>query len=306
MPARSTPFQTLVHHIQSHLAPGASVQESAMMKHRLTGEEREVDVVLRSPVGEHSIVVSIECIDQSRPADTTWVEQMKTKHDHLETDRLILVSRSGFYGPALTLAATLGIRTYTPDEAIREDWMKLVGEKQVFFSRYDFTPTTIWLRLESPEGSQFVEAADGTEVRRPSNGATGTLGEVVMFALSSQKFAVPAMEGLAQDCQATIDCDFTLGDPLFAVDATAREHPFSAIRVKARVVRRTSPLPLSSLSWNGTPAAFGAADTALGKTLATFIEPSPGTLEGRVAVDGKPLELHIHPDYAGTPLSPKR
>lgn len=117
MPARSTPFQKLVHHIQAQLAEGHSVQESAMLRHRLTGEEREVDVVIRSAVGEHPIVVSIECIDRKRRADSTWVEQMKAMHEHLETDRLVLVSRSGFYKPALSLAASLGIATYTPDEA---------------------------------------------------------------------------------------------------------------------------------------------------------------------------------------------
>jgi hypothetical protein len=94
MPARSTPFQNLVAHIQTRLSAGASVEESALLRHRMTGEAREVDVVIRSSIGEHPVVVSVECIDQSRQADTTWIEQMKTKHDHLETDRLVLVSRS--------------------------------------------------------------------------------------------------------------------------------------------------------------------------------------------------------------------
>ena len=97
--------------------PTASVIESAPLVHRLTGEKREVDVVVRATVGEHPLVISLECIDHSRAADVTWVEQMKSMHDHLETNRLVLVSRSGFSEQALTLARSLGISTYTPDEA---------------------------------------------------------------------------------------------------------------------------------------------------------------------------------------------
>jgi len=45
MPQRSTPFQKLVLHIQEQFAAGASVVESAMLRHRGTGSEREVDIV---------------------------------------------------------------------------------------------------------------------------------------------------------------------------------------------------------------------------------------------------------------------
>jgi hypothetical protein len=92
MPPRSTPFQKLVLHVQEQLADGASVVESAMLRHRGTGGLREVDIVVRATVGEHTLVIALECVEQSRPADQTWVEQMKAKHEHLETDKLILVS----------------------------------------------------------------------------------------------------------------------------------------------------------------------------------------------------------------------
>ena len=83
MPPRSTPFQKLVLHIQQQLAEGASVVESAMLRHRGTGSEREVDIVVRATAGEHTVVIGLECIEQGRPADQTWVEQMKAKHEHL-------------------------------------------------------------------------------------------------------------------------------------------------------------------------------------------------------------------------------
>ena len=101
VPKRSNPFQQLVLHLQRVLSPGCTVEESAMLTHRITQSEREVDVVIRSVVGEHTVVISVECIDQGRPADVNWIEQMLAKHtaEWRATDRLVLVSRSGFDAP---------------------------------------------------------------------------------------------------------------------------------------------------------------------------------------------------------------
>jgi hypothetical protein len=47
---------------------------------------------------------------------------MHSKHLTLPTDKLILVSRSGFYEPALTKARFYGIETITLEEALETDW----------------------------------------------------------------------------------------------------------------------------------------------------------------------------------------
>src|SRR6185369_12466105 len=84
MPARSTPFQRLVFQIQTQLSPGCEVKESELLKSLSTGALREVDVVVRSTVGEHTIAVSIECIERAKRADIAWVEQMLKKHEDLD------------------------------------------------------------------------------------------------------------------------------------------------------------------------------------------------------------------------------
>jgi hypothetical protein len=299
MPARSTPFQNLVAHIQTRLSAGASVEESALLRHRMTGEAREVDVVIRSSIGEHPVVVSVECIDQSRQADTTWIEQMKTKHDHLETDRLVLVSRSGFYEPALRLAASLGISTYTPEEAVRQDWMRLVGESEMFLARFDYTPVMTWIQIQKVEGPTFVEAGDATEIRRPDIGARGKLRDLTMHCLNSRAFSLPAMDGHVRDDEASIQVDFNLGVPILAVDLSGREHAVLQLRAKVKAVRRTSLIPIQSMSWKGTPAAFGHAETALGKTVITVVEEKLGKMAARVIADGRELEVHSRDDLGG-------
>ena len=96
MPIRSTLLQRVVFHIQRQLAPDAKVQESAFLPDRSTGINREVDVVVRSRVGEHEVIICVECREHRRRATIEWVEQMAMKHSSLPTSKLILITAKGF------------------------------------------------------------------------------------------------------------------------------------------------------------------------------------------------------------------
>ena len=63
--------------VSAALSPGgASKDESAMLPNRLTGELREVDVILRLDDSGHQTVIAIEAAARSRRASVDWVEQM--------------------------------------------------------------------------------------------------------------------------------------------------------------------------------------------------------------------------------------
>lgn len=113
MPKRSNDFQRLIYLVRLNLAAGAKVIESKMMRDRITRARREVDVVIEGTVGGQTVRVSIECRDHKRVADVQWVEQMKTKHERLDTNALLLASRSGFTEEALAVARVYGIDTFT-------------------------------------------------------------------------------------------------------------------------------------------------------------------------------------------------
>ncbi len=122
MPKRSTAFQRLVAMINASLRGSATVRESALLVDKTNAEEREVDILISSTIAEYPVNVAIEVIDHKRRADTPWVEEMYGKHESLPTDKLVLVSRAGFYKPALEKAKFLGIETITFDEALKTDW----------------------------------------------------------------------------------------------------------------------------------------------------------------------------------------
>jgi hypothetical protein len=115
------------------------------------------------------------------------------------------------------------------------------------------------------------------------------------------------MDAHTRDGEATVQFDFTLGLPIFCRDLAGREHSVTQLRVKAKAVRRTSLIPIQSLSWKGMAAAFGRAETVLGKTVVTVIEQGPGKIAARVIADGRELDVHPrdHLDDKKEPLAPR-
>lgn len=116
MPKRTNPFQRKVLALTSQMADGAHVEESCLLKDLLTGGTREVDITIDGSLAGHTIRIGIECRAVRRPADVTWVEQMKAKHERLPTNLLVLVSRSGFTDEARRVAALARILTWTFEE----------------------------------------------------------------------------------------------------------------------------------------------------------------------------------------------
>ena len=110
MPKRSNKFQRFVHDLEALLAPdGATVEESGMVLDRSTQEQVEVDVVIKIPASPRTLVVGVECRDRKRAADISWIDQLASRKQNLELDRLVAVSRSGFTQNARKKAEQLGI-----------------------------------------------------------------------------------------------------------------------------------------------------------------------------------------------------
>lgn len=123
MPARTNQFQRLVYEIERQLAPlGATVEESAMLPERVSGELREVDVLVSLDEGHHRVRIGIECQDRARPATKQWVEATAKKHEELGINKTVLVSSSGFYSAARRRAESLFMGVVDIANISRTDW----------------------------------------------------------------------------------------------------------------------------------------------------------------------------------------
>ena len=117
MPKRTNDFQKLIRMLTQLLGQGAVVEESKMLVDLVSGEECEVDIYAEGTLAGHTVNIGIECRDHARKQGKAWVDEMRSKHDRLPTNLLILVSSSGFAASAIAKANSYGIKTITPTRA---------------------------------------------------------------------------------------------------------------------------------------------------------------------------------------------
>ncbi len=92
----------------------------------------EVDVVIHGEQGPHDVLISVEVVEEKRRATRPWVDSMIGKHRSLPTDRLVLVSKSGFSKNALKKARANNVVAWSLSDVTTEDWAKVVTNFEFF------------------------------------------------------------------------------------------------------------------------------------------------------------------------------
>lgn len=147
MPKRSTPFQAIVRLVRQHFAqPGVTVTESKMLLDASLGIEREVDIVIEGEFDGEPMVISVEVIERSRPAPLPWIDEMLAKHRDLPTNRLLLVSKSGFTRNALARVEREAGRVQALTPEVVEDGSQL-AVRRLFVETISYAPTGCNLRV---------------------------------------------------------------------------------------------------------------------------------------------------------------
>ena len=179
MPKRSTPFQAIVRLVRQHYArPGVTVTESKILLDVVRGIEREVDVVIEGDFDGEPMTISVEVIEHGRPASVTWVDQMLRKHRDLPTNRLLLVSKSGFTSGAVAAIAQEAGRV----QALTPQVIELEGQaivKHLFVDEIKYVQKGCNLRL-CDEGEQVVVVGEpATDVYDSTGRLLGPLSYLV-------------------------------------------------------------------------------------------------------------------------------
>jgi len=157
MPKRTNAFQKLIALVNKQLAGHANVMESALLTDTVTGEQREVDVLIETSIAGYDVKLGIECIDHKRKAGAPWVEGMVQKHENLPTNILILVSRSGFFVPALKKAKFYNVPAYSLGEAVDQDWLQRVQSLTFSSLRFGIMIYTF----------QLIDTLEGVTIKNP-------------------------------------------------------------------------------------------------------------------------------------------
>jgi hypothetical protein len=196
MPKRSNDYQRLVYLVKSHVSVGATVTESKFLKDLVSGEDREVDIVIEANVGGHPMVLSIECIDRSRRAGKSWVEEMHSKHERLPTSKLVLASRAGFFEPALRKAASWGHETLSfANVSERMLGSFLAGFTDVHTTMVSLTPGTTEIEVADSYGNLFITEIDSKTIIFDEAGKPlSTIGNAVELIFNSNSSAAPILD----------------------------------------------------------------------------------------------------------------
>ncbi|MBE8523530.1 hypothetical protein ILP97_39605 [Amycolatopsis sp. H6(2020)] len=148
-----------------------TVTESKLLTDSVLGITREVDIVIEGEVDGEPIVISVEVIEHGRRASVNWVQQMIRKHLYLPTNRLLLVSKSGFSQPAMIAVEREGgrVQALTP-EVIQVDGQAVVKSLYVDTITYSATDCDVHVRFDGyrtvvrGQPDTDIYAEDGTLV----------------------------------------------------------------------------------------------------------------------------------------------
>ncbi len=222
MPKRSNKFQKLIFLVKQQVTDNAVVTESEMLIDLITGTEREVDICIKASIGGHSVIISIECTDRHRKAEVGWVERMKAKHERLPTNRLVLVSSSGFYQEATNVARTYGIETLSLEDVSEQSVSRILGDTQSLFAKvWSPVPEKVVVRLAVTlnlpaedvvvQPDHHVHIANGTVIANMKGLVYSILGvEDIVKAIA--RLGETTHKGFIFECNLPKDKD---GNPLY-------------------------------------------------------------------------------------------
>jgi hypothetical protein len=153
MPKRTNPRQQIIELLESmNAGPDCTVTPSKFLRDVHSGLEREVDVVVERLIDRETSTWSYEVVAPRRSADVEWVEAMIAKHEYLPTEKLFLVSWSGFTRGAKRQAATNPRVTLCfPDIVSGRDGPRI---KTIRVGSIRMTPTETRIFFNRPDGSK--------------------------------------------------------------------------------------------------------------------------------------------------------
>ena len=274
MPKRSNKFQHLVTLIERLFADSnARVTESKELIDKITGKPREVDIVIEHNDGVRDLVVCVECRGgyASRPATVEWVERMREKHNSFPTDKLVLVSKSGFTASAKKKAEWLNISALSLKQAQGYDWESVVtkiGEVGIVNFLLPYVTGIKLIFSGDP-----IEKLDVNDLDLPNSILYDPDGNAVGNPIDAAKrwLAYPAVirkleEVAFTDAGTAISLERNFKRGSYLIDGKGVNRPVIALHVKAKCRKEVSKISLEQGSYAKAQIAHGVG-TSFGRPI---------------------------------------
>ena len=263
--------------MNKQLVQHPDVEESPLLTDSVTCELREVDVLITTSVASYEIRVALECIDRKRKADVTWVEEMFQKHQHLPTDKLILVSRSGFSSAAIHKSQFLNITALALEEAIQQNWLQKI--QSIAISSVRLRVTGCELQLVDTLADAIIE---GPPVFYDPEGHPGDLIGIIRAEIISKvdlnKFLIDLIEKKdPKEMVLAVDLATGIYREWYIVDSMGKKHHIKWFRMRVRVEYSDKTNEVQHGKYADTNIAFAFLDENQTEII-VFVQSRDGTV----------------------------
>lgn len=258
-----------------------------MLPDTSTGRDREVDIVIEGAAAGYPILICIECCDSNRTATVEWVDEMLGKHTNLPTDKLVLVSRSGFTDAAEKKARHGGAESLTFEEAEVVEWTRVVHRMSSLILDASLARSFVMPGLM--EDVKVAKSLRRDQLVCSKNGEWAVRVEKFEdFVLTNRTLRAHTVDTV----EVGGEYGWTIGIPLaegtYTIDQGGNQRELDAVSVVVLVKRRHLPIQLRPAIFRGIQVTYGEATGELGRATVAVLER-----EGRL-----PQAILIH-NYEG-------
>ena len=271
--------------IHQQLASPCRVAESEMFHDPSSGQTREVDLVIRSTLAGYEIVISVECTDRKRPVSVEWVEQMCCKHRDLPTQKLVLISKSGYTPAAHAKALALGAEPLSLEIARQVDWAKYVNRhSKLFLAAVDAVTVVVPTSPTYTSDRPFHGIPMRTEFLNPEGTFCATAEEIAHAILAKEQiFAatvgkMDVVRGGAWEISLAMQAGVRMRLP------DGAEHEVEELKVAVLANPLLVRFDLERASFRNVQVAYSTSQTKYGDFLLTILEAEGSTPSAQVRV----------------------
>jgi hypothetical protein len=245
-------FELLIKKIEETLLPeNAVITSPDFITDKITGQNREVDISIRSNIGTIPILIVIECRDRQGDEDTTWIEQLHTKTCDINANKIIAVSSSGFSGNAIKKGIHYGIETRTFNDitlADIKDWCN-IEFLVMYYRNYQMLVADFTIEnMENLKGNPFdgVDISENFLVRTKDNVKVGLKSAFQGIAQANDIWAsIPTDNSIHRK---TINVNFSNPEDRFQIENNGTIYPINAIKFVVDMRIEPKNIPISKIT----------------------------------------------------------
>jgi len=285
MPIRTNAFQKLIVLINEQIADEAQVEESVPLHDSVTGELREVDILVKGRVGDYETSIGVECTERKRKVTSPWVESMKAKFEHLPIDKVVLVTNKGFYEPALIKAKHYNMLPLTLKQANEINWLSQL-DKIILL---DWGLERIHNRLQLSDVPTPGSITDPIVFCGPDDRCIAphqflhVLQSTVISCVGLQRKLPPALQRIKSGDVITISIDIPSSRfrEWYVPDSHGGRHKLRWYHLDVRATMNSVSAKLQRARYQGRNVAYAISDTIV----VSFVEQA----ESKVSVGASPV-----------------